>query len=92
MERKLLGDGNVLVLFPSLAAVQDAIQLALTSPAFRLAVSAAGQTARRFFRNITLDEKMSVILNDLKTVAFRYFSRPFRKIFAPPTISCTLTL
>ncbi len=55
MERKISLATVTLVLFSSLAAVQDAIQLALTSPAF----VAGGPVAKpqSGFQNITLDEK-----------------------------------
>lgn len=57
-----LGDGNVLVLFPRWRRCRTPYNWALTSPAFRLAVSAAGQTARRFFRILRWMKKTSAFL------------------------------
>ncbi|SUG63566.1 PTS system sorbose subfamily IIB component [Salmonella enterica subsp. enterica] len=68
-----LGDGNVLVLFPSLAAVQDAIQLGFDVTRIQVGGLGGGQTARRFFKNITLDEKDVGILNDLKNRGVQVF-------------------
>ena len=54
-----LGDGKVLVLFPSLAAVQEAVQLGLTSLPFRSVGWAVGQTAKRYSRTLRWMKKTS---------------------------------
>ncbi len=55
-----LGDGNVLVLFPSLAAIQ-------------VGGLGGGPNRKAVFQNITLDEKDVGILNDLKSRGIQVF-------------------
>ncbi|KJT16174.1 translocation/assembly module TamB domain-containing protein, partial [Salmonella enterica] len=55
-----LGDGNVLVLFPSLAAVQDAIQLGFDVTRIQVGGLGGGPNRKAVFQNITLDEKQAI--------------------------------
>ncbi|MCJ9852640.1 PTS sugar transporter subunit IIB, partial [Salmonella enterica] len=48
-----LGDGNVLVLFPSLAAVQDAIQLGFDVTRIQVGGLGGGPNRKAVFQNIT---------------------------------------
>ncbi|EAR8434650.1 PTS system mannose/fructose/N-acetylgalactosamine-transporter subunit IIB [Salmonella enterica] len=68
-----LGDGNVLVLFPSLAAVQDAIQLGFDVTRIQVGGLGGGPNRKAVFQNITLDEKDVGILNDLKNRGVQVF-------------------
>ncbi|WP_075180383.1 PTS system mannose/fructose/N-acetylgalactosamine-transporter subunit IIB [Pantoea sp. 1.19] len=62
-----LGDGNVLVLFPSLVAVQQAVQLGFAISAIQVGGLGGGPNRKVVFQNITLDEKDVGILHDLKS-------------------------
>lgn len=62
-----LGDGNVLVLFPSLAAIQEAVQQGFDVADIQVGGLGGGPNRKAVFQNITLDEKDVGILNDLKS-------------------------
>ena len=62
-----LGDGSVLVLFPSLAAIQEAVQLGFDVSAIQVGGLGGGPNRKVVFQNITLDEKDVGILHDLKS-------------------------
>ncbi|MFG1173984.1 PTS system mannose/fructose/N-acetylgalactosamine-transporter subunit IIB [Erwiniaceae bacterium CAU 1747] len=61
-----LGDGKVLVLFPSLAAIQDALQRGFDVSTVQVGGLGGGPDRKAVFQNITLDEKDVGILKDLK--------------------------
>lgn len=52
-----LGDGSVLVLFPSLAAIQEAVRLGFDVSAIQVGGLGGGPNRKVVFQNITLDEK-----------------------------------
>ena len=61
-----LGEGNVLVLFPSLAAIQQAVQQGFDVTTIQVGGLGGGPNRKAVFQNITLDEKDVGILGDLK--------------------------
>ncbi|WP_434636824.1 PTS system mannose/fructose/N-acetylgalactosamine-transporter subunit IIB [Klebsiella sp. I138] len=61
-----LGDGNVLVLFPSLTAIQQATLQGFDVPAIQVGGLGGGPNRKAVFQNITLDEKDVGILKELK--------------------------
>ena len=68
-----LGDGKVLVLFPSLAAVQEAVQLGFDVTTIQVGGLGGGPNRKAVFQNITLDEKDVGILSDLKNRGIQVF-------------------
>ena len=68
-----LGDGNVLVLFPSLAAIQQAVQQGFDVTTIQVGGLGGGPNRKAVFQNITLDEKDVGILNDLKSRGIQVF-------------------
>ncbi len=60
-----LGEGNVLVLFPSLAAIQYVVQQGFSVDGIQVGGLGGGPNRKAVFQNITLDEKDVVILKDL---------------------------
>lgn len=60
-----LGDGKVLVLFPSLSAIQDAVQQGFDVTAIQVGGLGGGPNRKAVFQNITLDDHDVGILNDL---------------------------
>ena len=68
-----LGDGNVLVLFPSLAAIQQAVQQGFDVSTIQVGGLGGGPNRKSVFQNITLDEKDVGILNDLKSRGIQVF-------------------
>ena len=68
-----LGDGNVLVLFPSLAAIQQAVQQGFDVSTIQVGGLGGGPNRKAVFQNITLDEKDVGILNDLKSRGIQVF-------------------
>jgi D-glucosaminate-specific PTS system IIB component len=61
-----LGEGNVLVLFPSLAAVQESIQQGFEVAAIQVGGLGGGPKRKAVFQNITLDDADVAILGDLQ--------------------------
>lgn len=61
-----VGEGNVLVLFPSLAAVQQAIVAGFDIKNIQVGGLGGGPNRKAVFQNITLDEADVNILRDLK--------------------------
>ena len=57
----------MLVLFPSLAAIQEAVQLGFDVSAIQVGGLGGGPNRKVVFQNITLDEKDVGILHDLKS-------------------------
>ena len=68
-----LGDGNVLVLFPSLSAVQEAVQLGFDVQTIQVGGLGGGPNRKAVFQNITLDEKDVGILGALKDSGIQVF-------------------
>ncbi|WES68485.1 PTS system mannose/fructose/N-acetylgalactosamine-transporter subunit IIB [Superficieibacter sp. HKU1] len=62
-----LGDGKVLVLFPSLAAIQQAVVQGFNVSAIQVGGLGGGPNRKAVFQNITLDETDVGILKDLKS-------------------------
>ncbi len=61
-----LGEGNVLVLFPSLAAVLEAVQQGFSVAAIQVGGLGGGPKRKAVFQNITLDDADVAILGDLQ--------------------------
>ncbi|BDH47268.1 PTS sugar transporter [Salmonella enterica subsp. enterica serovar Choleraesuis] len=61
-----LGDGNVLVLFPSLAAVADAVERGFDVTDIQVGGLGGGPNRKAVFQNITLDAADVEILKGLK--------------------------
>lgn len=68
-----LGDGKVLVLFPSLAAIQDAVQQGFDVNNVQVGGLGGGPNRKAVFQNITLDEKDVGILKDLRDRGVQVF-------------------
>ena len=68
-----LGDGNVLVLSPSLSAVQEAVQLGFDVQTIQVGGLGGGPNRKAVFQNITLDEKDVGILGALKDSGIQVF-------------------
>ena len=68
-----LGDGNVLVLFPSLSAIQEAVQLGFDVQTIQVGGLGGGPNRKAVFQNITLDEKDVGILGALKDSGIQVF-------------------
>ncbi|KNC90099.1 PTS system mannose/fructose/N-acetylgalactosamine-transporter subunit IIB [Trabulsiella odontotermitis] len=68
-----LGDGNVLVLFPSLAAIQQVVQNGFDVGTIQVGGLGGGPSRKAVFQNITLDEKDVGILKDLKSRGIQVF-------------------
>ncbi|MBW7984962.1 PTS system mannose/fructose/N-acetylgalactosamine-transporter subunit IIB [Enterobacillus tribolii] len=66
-----LGEGNVLVLFPSLAAIQYVVQQGFSVDGIQVGGLGGGPNRKAVFQNITLDEKDVVILRDLSERGIR---------------------
>ncbi|MCS3408432.1 PTS sugar transporter subunit IIB [Serratia sp. AKBS12] len=61
-----LGEGNVLVLFPNLATVQQAVVDGFEVKNIQVGGLGGGPTRKAVFQNITLDEADVTILRDLQ--------------------------
>ncbi len=61
-----LGEGNVLVLFPSLAAVLEAVQQGFSVATLQVGGLGGGPKRKAVFQNITLDDADVAILGDLQ--------------------------
>lgn len=68
-----LGDGKVLVLFPSLAAIQQAVELGFEINNIQVGGLGDGPNRKAVFQNITLDDKDVGILNALKDRGIQVF-------------------
>ncbi|EHM51621.1 MAG: PTS system mannose/fructose/N-acetylgalactosamine-transporter subunit IIB [Yokenella regensburgei] len=68
-----LGDGKVLVLFPSLAAIQQAVELGFEINNIQVGGLGGGPNRKAVFQNITLDDKDVGILNALKDRGIQVF-------------------
>ena len=68
-----LGDGNVLVLFPSLSAVQEAVQLGFDVQTIQVGGLGGGPNRKAVVQDITLDEKDVGILGALKDSGIQVF-------------------
>lgn len=68
-----LGDGNVLILFPSLGAVQQAIALGFSVPKIQVGGLGGGPNRKVVFQNITLDDADVGILKDLQARGIQVF-------------------
>ncbi|MCE9883734.1 PTS system mannose/fructose/N-acetylgalactosamine-transporter subunit IIB [Obesumbacterium proteus] len=68
-----LGEGKVLVLFPSLAAVQDAVHQGFDVQNIQVGGLGGGPSRKAVFQNITLDDKDVGILGDLKDHGIKVF-------------------
>ncbi|WP_374257312.1 PTS system mannose/fructose/N-acetylgalactosamine-transporter subunit IIB [Yokenella regensburgei] len=68
-----LGDGKVLVLFPSLAAIQQAVELGFKINNIQVGGLGGGPNRKAVFQNITLDDKDVGILNALKDRGIQVF-------------------
>lgn len=66
-----LGEGNVLVLFPSLAAISQAVEQGFEIEEIQVGGLGGGPNRKAVFQNITLDEKDVGILKDLKSRGVR---------------------
>lgn len=61
-----LGEGNVLVLFPNLAAVQQAVIAGFDVSNIQVGGLGGGPNRKAVFQNITLDDADVVVLRDLQ--------------------------
>lgn len=61
-----LGEGNVLVLFPNLAAVQQAVIAGFEVKNIQVGGLGGGPNRKAVFQNITLDEADVIVLRDLQ--------------------------
>lgn len=68
-----LGDGSVLVLLPSLSAMQDVVTLGFEVKSIQVGGLGGGPNRKAVFQNITLDEKDVGILNALKSRGIQVF-------------------
>jgi len=68
-----LGDGSVLVLLPSLSAMQDVVALGFEVKSIQVGGLGGGPNRKAVFQNITLDEKDVGILNTLKSRGIQVF-------------------
>ena len=68
-----LGEGNVLVLFPSLSAIQQAVQQGFDVTTIQVGGLGGGPNRKAVFQNITLDEKDVGILGELKNSGIQVF-------------------
>ncbi|MGK0704301.1 PTS system mannose/fructose/N-acetylgalactosamine-transporter subunit IIB [Yokenella regensburgei] len=68
-----LGDGKVLVLFPSLAPIQQAVELGFEINNIQVGGLGGGPNRKAVFQNITLDDKDVGILNALKDRGIQVF-------------------
>jgi mannose/fructose/N-acetylgalactosamine-specific phosphotransferase system component IIB len=65
--------GNVLVLFPSLSAIQQAVQQGFDVTSIQVGGLGGGPNRKAVFQNITLDEKDVGILGELKNSGIQVF-------------------
>ncbi|WP_334416869.1 PTS sugar transporter subunit IIB, partial [Escherichia coli] len=70
-KHKQLAHGNVQVLFPSLAAIQEPLQQGFDVADIQVGALAGVPNRKAVFQNIPLDEKHVGILNDLKSRAIK---------------------
>ena len=68
-----LGEGKVLVLFPSLVAVQGAVHQGFDVQSIQVGGLGGGPSRKAVFQNITLDDKDVAILGDLKDHGIKVF-------------------